>query len=335
MYLHFMYIHIPMSTPRQPRKTLRTDAKPWSRPAPAGTAVWPPGASASSSTASWRRFTSPRRRLGLMAQIAVIPDDTLGGLARRTGLEQSTLSRNLRTLESAGLIEITLVETDLRRRAVWLTEAGARRLEAAIPVWRRAHAKLVEASLARPGPAPGGRSGGLVRGLTPRLGLAEDESSGVTRTRPSMKQGSSSRRPSRALREGRSPTPYRRRRRAAGMPGLNASPSAGFGEQPALRDCRISPCCTICACGRGSCPRTSACKADPRRPSPSRNPLRKRISPMLPRSAEAALPASATGASSEARDRRHLHDRTPQFARTLHPVRAAGSMAPTRPGLWR
>ena len=48
----------------------------------------------------------------------------------------------LRTLEGAGLIEIALVESDLRRRAVWLTEAGARRLEAAIPVWRRAQARL-------------------------------------------------------------------------------------------------------------------------------------------------------------------------------------------------
>jgi DNA-binding MarR family transcriptional regulator len=88
-------------------------------------------------------------QLGLMVQIAVISDDTLGALAQRTGLDQSTLSRNLRTLEGEGLVEIAVVETDLRRRAVWLTETGARRLEAAIPVWRRAHAKL--AKLVSPG----------------------------------------------------------------------------------------------------------------------------------------------------------------------------------------
>src|SRR5215469_2515596 len=63
-------------------------------------------------------------QLGLMAQIAVAADDTLGALARRTGLDQSTLSRNLRTLESEGLVEIVSVEFDLRRRAVWLTETG-------------------------------------------------------------------------------------------------------------------------------------------------------------------------------------------------------------------
>ena len=65
-------------------------------------------------------------------------------VAQRTGLDQSTLSRNLRGLEADGLVEIAIVATDLRRRMVWLTETGARRLEAAIPVWRAAHAKLAK-----------------------------------------------------------------------------------------------------------------------------------------------------------------------------------------------
>jgi DNA-binding MarR family transcriptional regulator len=84
-------------------------------------------------------------QVGLMAQIAAAVDDRLGALAERTGLDPSTLSRTLRTLEGEGLVEIATVESDLRRRAVWLTEAGARRLEAAIPIWRRAHARLAKA----------------------------------------------------------------------------------------------------------------------------------------------------------------------------------------------
>ena len=71
-------------------------------------------------------------------------DDTLGALAERTGLDQSTLSRNLRALETSGLVEIAIIEGDQRRRAVWLTEEGARRLQAAIPVWRKAHAALAK-----------------------------------------------------------------------------------------------------------------------------------------------------------------------------------------------
>jgi DNA-binding MarR family transcriptional regulator len=133
-----------MSPPRQPRKTLRTDAR-----------------ALVDSCAGWNSRLAARRitqfldremagvgltvaQVGLMAQIATISDGMLGALAQRTGLDQSTLSRNLRTLEGEGLIEIAVVETDLRRRAVWLTEAGARRLEAAIPIWRRAHAKLAK-----------------------------------------------------------------------------------------------------------------------------------------------------------------------------------------------
>jgi DNA-binding MarR family transcriptional regulator len=83
-------------------------------------------------------------QFSLMGQIAAAPDDTLGALAERTGLDQSTLSRNLRGLETAGLVEIAIAEDDQRRRAVWLTEEGARRLEAALPVWRQAHAALAE-----------------------------------------------------------------------------------------------------------------------------------------------------------------------------------------------
>jgi DNA-binding MarR family transcriptional regulator len=133
-----------MSTPRQAPKTLRRDA-----------------AALVGACAGWNTRLATRRitqfldrelaqtgltaaQIGLLAQIAVASDDTLGALAQRTGLDQSTLSRNLRILEGAGLIEIAMVGGDLRRRMVWLTETGARRLEAAIPVWRGAQAKLAE-----------------------------------------------------------------------------------------------------------------------------------------------------------------------------------------------
>jgi len=91
-------------------------------------------------------------QFGLMAQIAAASEDTLGGLAERLGLDQSSLSRNLHALERDGLVEIAIVEHDQRKRAVWLTENGARRLEAAMPVWRSAHAaleKVLDPKLAR------------------------------------------------------------------------------------------------------------------------------------------------------------------------------------------
>ena len=140
-----MYLHTTMARrPQAPPKTLVNDA----RAAIASCAGW-------SSRLAARRITNfleqrmqnsglSLAQFGLMAQIAAAPDDTLGALAERTGLDQSTLSRNLRGLEAAGLVEIAVAEEDQRRRAVWLTEEGAQRLQAAIPVWRDAHRALEE-----------------------------------------------------------------------------------------------------------------------------------------------------------------------------------------------
>ncbi len=85
-------------------------------------------------------------QFGLMALIASAEDDTLGALARRAELDPSSLSRNLDALARLGLVEIVLAEQDRRRRAVWLTEAGATKLQASIPVWEAAHREL-EAAL--------------------------------------------------------------------------------------------------------------------------------------------------------------------------------------------
>jgi DNA-binding MarR family transcriptional regulator len=142
--MQLLHMHSSMSAAKQPLKTLIADARKLVAACPA----W-------NSRVAARRINQfldremaelglSAAQLGLIAQIAAASDDTLGALARRAGLDQSTLSRNLRTLEREGLIEIAMVKGDLRRRAVWLTEAGARRLEAAIPLWRKAQAKLAK-----------------------------------------------------------------------------------------------------------------------------------------------------------------------------------------------
>ncbi len=141
-----MYLHRTVSrAPQPPRKTLQTDARALLAACPGVNARL----AARRISRVLDRALAPTgfssAQLGLMAQIAALSDDSLGALALRSGLDQSTLSRNLRTLESAGLIEIAVVEADQRRRAVWLTETGARRLEAAVPVWRAAQARLAGA----------------------------------------------------------------------------------------------------------------------------------------------------------------------------------------------
>jgi DNA-binding MarR family transcriptional regulator len=133
-----------MSDTRQPRKTLRED----SRRALAVCAGWNSRIAARRITQFLERQMAGSgltiARFGLLAQIAAAADDTLGALAERVGLDQSSLSRNLHALARDGLVEIASVEHDQRKRAVWLTETGARRLEAAMPMWRSAHRALAE-----------------------------------------------------------------------------------------------------------------------------------------------------------------------------------------------
>src|SRR6516165_8983612 len=94
-----MYMQVFMKKAMQPPRTLRTDAL-----------------QAIEACAGWNSRLASRRitqflekrmaasgltiaQFGLMAQIAAASEDTLGGLAERLGLDQSSLSRNLHALE--------------------------------------------------------------------------------------------------------------------------------------------------------------------------------------------------------------------------------------------
>jgi DNA-binding MarR family transcriptional regulator len=140
-------MHMHTSMPKQTqaiRKTLIADA----RAAVEGCAGWNARLAARRITGFLNRRMQGSglslAQFGLMAQIASAHDDTLGALAQRTGLDQSTLSRNLQVLDSSGLVEIAAGDKDARRRAVWLTEKGALSLEAGLADWRRAHGELAE-----------------------------------------------------------------------------------------------------------------------------------------------------------------------------------------------
>jgi DNA-binding MarR family transcriptional regulator len=133
-----------MTRRKHPPKTLRGDA----RRALATCAAWNLRQAARRATQFLEAHMADAglslAQVGLMAEIASADDDTVGGLAEQMGLDQSTLSRTLRTLESDGLVEIAIVASDQRKRMVWLTEKGARRLETALAVWKKAQARLAE-----------------------------------------------------------------------------------------------------------------------------------------------------------------------------------------------
>jgi DNA-binding MarR family transcriptional regulator len=66
---------------------------------------------------------------------------TLTELAAEIGLERTTLIRNLKPLERAGIV--TVSEEGYRRaRTVTVTDQGRSALAAALPLWRNVHASL-------------------------------------------------------------------------------------------------------------------------------------------------------------------------------------------------
>ena len=70
-----------------------------------------------------------------MTQTGPLP---LSSLAKQTGLERTTLTRNLRLLESKGLVRVRATEADQRVRRVEMTPAGRRAAERGLPAWRSA-----------------------------------------------------------------------------------------------------------------------------------------------------------------------------------------------------
>jgi DNA-binding MarR family transcriptional regulator len=68
---------------------------------------------------------------------------SITALARRLGLDRSTLGRNVRPLIKAGLV-VMEGGTDRRAHTLELTEAGRAALNKAIPLWREAQRHVSE-----------------------------------------------------------------------------------------------------------------------------------------------------------------------------------------------
>lgn len=70
---------------------------------------------------------------------------TMSEVAEYLAMDGTTLSRNLRPLESAGLVRVKRIAADGRVRVAQLTAAGRRLIEHALPLWKRAHRRVVAA----------------------------------------------------------------------------------------------------------------------------------------------------------------------------------------------
>jgi DNA-binding MarR family transcriptional regulator len=83
-------------------------------------------------------------QLTLLVATAQFGEDgaNMSRVAKVLVMDRTTLTRNLRPLETAGLLRVARVPGDDRVRMVFLTRAGERKIEEAFPLWERAQQKV-------------------------------------------------------------------------------------------------------------------------------------------------------------------------------------------------
>ena len=67
---------------------------------------------------------------------------TMKELSNAIGMDPTTLNRTLKPLEAGQLVRIAPDERDRRTRCIHITNAGRKRLEKAMPLWRAADSEL-------------------------------------------------------------------------------------------------------------------------------------------------------------------------------------------------
>ncbi len=109
-------------------------------------------------------------QFSLLMQVRRAPAMTLtvSALAELLHTDRTTLTRNLRTLQQAGCIEL-VAGTDARSRHVLITDAGRARLREAAALWQQAQQRV----RALCGSEEIGALEQLVLGMLPRLALDE------------------------------------------------------------------------------------------------------------------------------------------------------------------
>jgi DNA-binding MarR family transcriptional regulator len=87
-------------------------------------------------------------QFSMLRGLARLGEATLTALADELALERSTMSRGVKLLIDAGWIDFSPGEEDAREKILKLSDRGRKKLQAAMPAWSKAQAKI-EAHLKR------------------------------------------------------------------------------------------------------------------------------------------------------------------------------------------
>jgi DNA-binding MarR family transcriptional regulator len=83
-------------------------------------------------------------QLTLLGAAAALGDAgaNMGKMADVLGMDRTTLTRNVRPLEKAGLLRVARDPADARARIVLLTRAGEQAIEEAFPLWEKSQKQV-------------------------------------------------------------------------------------------------------------------------------------------------------------------------------------------------
>jgi DNA-binding MarR family transcriptional regulator len=80
--------------------------------------------------------------LGAAAALGDAGGANMGKMADVLGMDRTTLTRNVRPLEKAGLLRVARDPADARARIVLLTRAGEQAIEEAFPLWEKSQKRV-------------------------------------------------------------------------------------------------------------------------------------------------------------------------------------------------
>jgi DNA-binding MarR family transcriptional regulator len=83
-------------------------------------------------------------QFGLLVAISISKSPTITKLANEMIIDRTTLTRNLNILQQKGLVRITELGNDKRRKNIVLTSKGEELLSKALPLWEKAQRSVTE-----------------------------------------------------------------------------------------------------------------------------------------------------------------------------------------------
>jgi DNA-binding MarR family transcriptional regulator len=83
-------------------------------------------------------------QFSVLSNLSTNPDISVGALADRLMMDPTTLTRVLQPLERRRLVSVVATREDRRRRQVTLTPTGQATFRDAVPLWRKAQARIAE-----------------------------------------------------------------------------------------------------------------------------------------------------------------------------------------------